>query len=337
MPNELDKKNVLVTGGAGFIGSHLCERLLRDNARVICVDNFITSHVRNIDPLLANPDFQFLRIDVNQPFDLEKFDELKTFKVPYNGIQEVYHLACPMSIKNFDQFKVQTLLSNSTGNYNALEIAVKYRSKILLSSSSVVYGGRTDDKKTFSEDDEGSVKHMTPRSCYDEGRRFSETMFETYRNVHGLDAKIARVFRTYGPRMPLFDAQLIPDFVLHAVEGKDLVIYGSESFLTSLCYVDDVVDGLMRLMAAPPGIGPVNLGSDVDIRMTEVAQKIIDMVGSSSKITYEPSLEFLTELALPDISKAKELGWLPLTRLEDGLRKTTDYIKANHILLTTLG
>jgi nucleoside-diphosphate-sugar epimerase len=161
-------------------------------------------------------------------------------------------------------------------------------------------------------------------------------MFDTYRQVHGIDAKIARVFRTYGPRMPLFDGQLIPDFVLNAIEGKDLVIYGDENFVTSLCYVQDMVDGLVRVMKTPEGHGPVNLGSDYDVKMIDVANKIIQMVGSSSKIKFEGRLVFLTELGLPDISKAKELGWLPLTRLEDGLAKTIEYIKANKILLTTL-
>jgi UDP-glucuronate decarboxylase len=331
-----EKKNVLVTGGAGFIGSHLCERLLRDGARVVCVDNFATSHVRNIEIMLANPDFQFLRLDVNQPFNLETFRELSAFKIPFQGIQEIYHLACPMTIKNFDAFKIQTLLSNSVGNYHALETAVRYRAKILLASSSVVYGARTADRPTFREVDEGAVNHLSPRGCYDEGRRFSETMFETYRQVHGIDAKIARLFRTYGPRMPLFDGQLIPDFVLQALDDKDLVIYGDTSFSTSLTYVDDAVDGLMRVMNGPRDFGPVNIGSDVEVKMTDVARQIIEMTQSSAKITFEDPLVFLTELGLPDASKARDLGWIPLTRLENGLKKTVEYIKANKILLTTL-
>jgi UDP-glucuronate decarboxylase len=330
------KKNVLVTGGAGFIGSYLCERLLHEGAHVICLDNLATSHPRNIDGLTANPDFQFLRLDINQPFDLETYQELAAFKIPFQGIQEIYHLACPMSIKNFDQFKIQTLLANSLGNYHVLETAVKYRAKILLASSSVIYGPRTEGRKVFHENDLGCVAHLTPRGCYDEGRRFSETMFETYRQVHGLDTKIARIFRTYGPRMPLFDAQLIPDFILNALENKDFIIYGSENFTTSLCHVNDVIDGLFRIMKAPAGLGPVNLGSEVDIKMSEVAEMIIKMTGSTSKIKFEPGLLFLTELGLPDISRAKELGWLPLVRLEDGLLKTVEYTRANKILLTTL-
>ncbi len=319
------------------MGSFLCEYLLREGAHVICIDNFSTSHPRNIEGLSAHSDFQFLRLDINQPFDLESFKELAAFKIPFQGIQEIYHLACPMSIKNFDQFKIQTLLANSIGNYHVLETAVKYRAKVLLASSSVVYGPRFEGHKIFREDDMGCVAHLTPRGCYDEGRRFSETMFETYHQTHGLDTKIARIFRTYGARMPLFDGQLIPDFILDALDGKDLVIYGDENFTTSLCHVNDVVDGLVRVMNTPEGIGPINLGSDVDIKMLDVANMIIKMTNSTSKIKFEGQLLFLTELGLPDISKARELGWVPLTRLEDGLRKTVEYVKANKILLTTLG
>jgi UDP-glucuronate decarboxylase len=329
--------NVVVTGGAGFIGSFLCEQLLRGGANVICIDNFSTGHVRNIEPLLQNPKFQFLRLDVNQSFDLESYRELSAFRIPYDGVKEIYHLACPMSIKQFDQFKIQTLLSNSLGNYHTLDMAVKYRSKILLTSSSVVYGARGDQHDKFiPETAKGVVDNLSPRACYDEGRRFAETMFETYRQVHGIETRIARVFRTYGPRMPLFDGHLIPDFILNAIDGKPLEIYGDENFRTSLVYVEDVVDGLIRLMKAPSISSPVNIGSDNDLLLKDVAGKVISMLGSSSQIVYKPQLLFLSELGLPDIRAAKELGWIPLMRLEDGLRKTIDYIQANKIVLTTL-
>ncbi|MFH1712196.1 MAG: GDP-mannose 4,6-dehydratase [Patescibacteria group bacterium] len=331
-----EKKIVLVTGGAGFIGSFLCGELLKQGARVICIDDFSTGHVRNIDPFLRHPDFQFLRLDINTPFDLEAFAELEPFKVKYSGIQEIYHMAVPTAIKSFDKYKIQTLLASAVGTRNILDIAVKYKSKVLLSSSSVVYGGRTDLTKVFQEDYRGIVDHMTPRACYDEGRRFAETMFYTYADVYGLDTRIARIFRTYGPRMPLFEGHQIPDFVLNALNGENLVINGNENFMTSLVYVTDVVDGLLRLMVNKENIGPTNIGDDVDVPLKDIAQKIIDMTGSQSQIEYKERMLFLTELGLPDISKAKEkLGWVPVVRLEDGLQKTIDYVRANKILLTS--
>lgn len=335
MADSDDKKVVLVTGGAGFIGSFLCEELLKEGKRVICIDNFATSSVRNIESLLRNPDFQFLRLDVNEPFDLETFPELEPFKIPFKGLHEIYHLAVPTSIKNFDQFREMTLLANSVGTRNILDIAVKYKAKILLASSSVVYGGRTEEKQVFEEDYKGIVDHTTPRACYDEGKRFSETMFITYKQVFEIDARIARIFRTYGPRMPLFDGHQIPDFILSALNGEDLVINGDKEFKSSFIYVSDVVDALMRLMAQKNDTGPMNIGSDLDVPLNDVAQKVIDMTGSSAQVKYAERLAFLTELGLPDISKAKEeLKWMPVVRLEDGLQKTIDYIKANKILLT---
>ena len=338
MPQALtfEKKNILVTGGAGFLGSHVCEALLRDGHHVICVDNFATSDVKNIDSLLQNPSFRFIRLDMNQAFDLEKFTELAEFKLPFQGIQEIYHLACPTAIKKFDQFKIQTLLSNSVGNYYVLELAKKYRAKILLASSSVVYGARADHTSSVAEEDQGTLDHLSPRGCYDEGKRFSETMFETYRQVHGLDIRIARIFRTYGPRMPLFDGQLIPDFILNALDGKDLVMNGGMNFRSALCYVTDVVDGMMRMMHASEYPGPVNLGSDVDLKMVDVAQLILKMTDSTSKLVEGENFAFLSELALPNINRAIELGWFPLVRLEDGLRRTVEYLKANKILLTEM-
>ncbi|MDD4994877.1 MAG: GDP-mannose 4,6-dehydratase [Patescibacteria group bacterium] len=320
-----EKKNVLVTGGAGFIGSHLCESLL-DEAKVICIDNFVTSSESNIDRLMQNPDFEFLRLDTNEPFDLESFPELERFKLRFQGIQEVYHLACPTSAKRFDEFKLQTALSNSVGTRHALDIAVKYKAKFLFTSSSVIYGGRKEEHLSFREDEIGGVSTISPRACYDEGKRFAEAMVATYSQVFGIDAKIARIFRTYGPRMKLFDGQMIPDFITDALDGKELVIYGDESFKTSLCFVSDIVDGLKRLMQAPADIGPVNLGSDQDFLLADVAKKIIAMVNSSSEIKHEPPLLFMTELGLPDITKAKErLDWIPLVRLEEGLQKTIDF------------
>ena len=331
------QKNVLVTGGAGFIGSHLCEKLLSDGARVICIDNFSTSHEQNINSLLQNPNFQFLRLDINEPINLEAFPELEAFQVKFQGIQEVYHLACPTSVKKFDQFRMQTLLANSVGMRNVLDLAARYRARVLFTSSSVVYGGRTKDQKAFTEEMEGILDHLSPRACYDEGKRFAESMCMTYAQVQSLEVKIARIFRTYGPRMPIFDGQMIPDFVLNAIDGKPLVINGDDTFRTSLCYVTDVVNALIRLMGSSKEVIVANIGSDVDVKIVDVAQQIIQVVGSASTVIFEPKLLFLTELGLPNITRAREqLGWLPLVRLEDGLKKTIEYVKANKILLTTL-
>lgn len=330
-------KNILVTGGAGFIGSHVCERLLHEGHRVICVDNFATSHEQNVSGLLQNPRFQFLRLDVNQPFDLETFPELASFQLKFQGVQEIYHLACPTTVKKFDQYKMQTLFTNSVGTRQVLDLAVKFHARVLFASSSVVYGARSDGQVKFQEDDLGVFDHLSARGCYDEGKRFAETMCSTYAQVHGLETKIARIFRTYGPRMPLFDGHLIPDFVLSAIDKKDLVVFGDETFRTSLCYVTDVVDGLVRLMAAPSDVQVVNIGSDVDLLIKDVAERVVAMTESSSPVTFDKELLFLTELGLPNISRAKELlGWLPLVRLEDGLEKTIEYIRANKILLTSL-
>ena len=180
------------------------------------------------------------------------------------------------------------------------------------------------------------MDHMSPRACYDEGKRFSETMFETYRQVHGIDTRIARIFRTYGPRMPLFDGQLIPDFILSALDEKPLIMNGGKGFRSSLCYVTDVVDALLRIMKAKDYPGPVNVGSDVDLSLEDVAKRVIEMTHSTSSMVEGESFAFLSELALPNINRAKELGWFPLVRLEDGLRRTIEYLKANKILLTSV-
>lgn len=329
-----DKSNVLVTGGAGFIGSHLCEKLLAANARVVCLDNFVTSQESNIDPLLKNPDFEFIRQDVNAAFDLEAFPELARFKLKFQGIQEIYNLACPTSPKKFDQFRMQSLYANSIGMKNVLDLAVKYKAKVLHASTSVVYGPRPADGHPFREEEYGAADMLSPRACYDEGKRFAETCCATYAQVHGTDARIARIFRTYGPRMPIYDGHMIPDFIMNALDNKDLVIYGDETFRTSLVYVSDVADGMMKLMAAPAGTSPLNLGSDLDVPIVEVAQRIIEMTGSSSKITFQPPLLFMTELGLPDLTKAKDaLGWLPLVGLDDGLKKAIDYTVAHKGLL----
>jgi UDP-glucuronate decarboxylase len=204
----------------------------------------------------------------------------------------------------------------------------------LFTGSSVIYGPRPPDGRPFVETEQGTADTTSPRACYDEGKRFAETMCATYNQVHNLEVKIARIFRAYGPRLPLFDGHMVPDFILNALDNKPLQIYGDETFRTSLCFVDDAVDGLIKLMKAPADIGPVNIGSDLDLPLVDVAQRVLEMTGSKSTIQFLPPLLFMTQLGLPNISKAKEkLGWLPLVSLDDGLKRTIDYTMANKSLL----
>ncbi|MFA5127943.1 MAG: NAD-dependent epimerase/dehydratase family protein [Patescibacteria group bacterium] len=324
-----EKKNVLVTGGAGFIGSHLCERLLKE-AKVICIDDFSNSDPSNISHLLQYPDFEFINHDISQPFDPDQFEELNKFKIKFQGIQEIYHLACPTSPKDFESLKMQTLHANSDALFNTLDLAVKHKAKYVFASSSVVYGDATDAKNVFKETDIGLVNHLSERACYDEGKKFAETCVATYSQVHGLDAKIARVFTTFGPRMRLFQGLLIPDFIINSINNEDLVIYGDENFTTSLCYVDDMVSGLVKLMSSDNEVKVTNLGEDKIVSFADVAKMIIQMTNSDSKIVFEQPLLFLTKKGAADLTFAKNsLGWMPLVRLEDGLEKTIEYVVAN--------
>jgi UDP-glucuronate decarboxylase len=258
--------------------------------------------------LLKNPEFEYIKWDINDPFSLDQFQELERFKVKFQGVQEVYHLACPTSPKKFDEFKHQTLLANSIGMRNVLDVAVKFKAKFLQASTSVVYGERPEDGHPFKEEEVGVYDHLTPRGCYDEGKRFAETMCATYKDVHGLDTRIARIFRTYGPRMALSDGHMIPDFVLDAIEGKDLVIYGDEDFRSSFVFVDDVVDAMAKMMGEKENSGPVNIGSDYDIKIVDIAKKVIEMIGSRSGITYKDPLPFMRPLGIPDLTGSRRRG-----------------------------
>lgn len=326
------RKNVLVIGGAGFIGSHLCERLLHDS-NVICLDNFISSGEGNINHLLKSPNFKFVRADINEKIDLESIKELELFQIKVFGIKEVYNLACPTSVKNFVKVKKETVLSNTVGLINALELAVKYQAKFLQASSSVVYGA-VERGVFVKEDYRGLTDMLDSRACYDEGKRYAESVVRTYQEVHNLDARIIRIFRTYGPRMLLQDGQMLPDFILNALENKDLTIHGNKDFQTSLCFVSDVVEACVKIMDSAV-TDPVNVGSTDVYVLADVAEKIIEMIGSKSKVKFEKAQLFMRELALPDITKLRDaIGWLPIVTLEEGLRKTIDYTKAHKNLLT---
>ncbi len=321
-----DKKNILITGGAGFIGSHLCDELVKDN-KVICIDNFLTGDEKNIDHLLSDPNFEFIRHDINEPINLEELPELQKFKIQFQGIQEIYHLACPTSPKNFLDNRIATLNSLSVGMKNVLEFARKHNSKFMHYSSSVVYGPRQKENIKVDENTFHDVDILSERSSYDEGKRFAESMVENYRKEFKIDTKIIRLFRAYGPRVKLNDDRMIADFINSALDGKNLIIRGGEDFKSSLCYITDVVDASLKLMESDLS-GPYNIGSDVEVKIADVANKIIAIIGSNSQLVYKEKSLFYTQLPLPDITKARnDLGWMPIVVLENGLENTVNDLR----------
>jgi UDP-glucuronate decarboxylase len=325
-------KNILVLGGAGFLGSHLCDKLVQNN-KVICIDNFISGRRENIDHLLQNENFIFINEDVNNLTDLEKYKELERFQVKFQGIQEIYNLACPTSPKDFTKQTVITAQTNSLGTMRALDLAVRYKAKLLHFSSSVVYGQRQEDDPLMSENKYYPLSPLTPRACYDEGKRFAESLIYTYRQFYGLDAKILRFFTTYGPRMPLFEGHMIPDFIVAALDNQPLIIYGDENFTNTLCYITDVIDACFKMMASTEA-GPFNIGSPEEYKISDIAKKIIKMTNSKSEIQYADPLLFMSRLGLPDIRLAKEkLLWFPITLLDKGLAETIEYSKANKVII----
>jgi len=331
-----DRPNVLVAGGAGFIGSHLCDRLIT-TSKVICLDNFSTSDEINIDHLLADPNFEFIKHDITEPLNLEKMPELQKFKIEFQGVQEIYNLACPTSPKGFNENKIPTILASSYGVKNMLDLAVKFKAKFMHFSSSVVYGSRQDDSTRVKESDLGRVDFLSERGSYDEGKRFAETIVENYRQIYNLDTKIVRLFRIYGPRMELNEGNLIPDFINNALDNTDLVIPGDKNFSTSLCYINDCLDAILKMMTSETN-GPVNLGSDIDVNLTKICEMIIKIIQSKSKVKYTDKHMFITELCLPDITKAREeLGWIPVVTLEKGLEKTINDLRASKGLKTVRG
>lgn len=330
----MDIKNIVVTGGAGFIGSHLCNRLIKEGHRVICIDNLEGGNETNINHLFAHPHFEFLKMDITQPLNLQDIPELKKFSLKGQGIQEIYNFACPTSPKDFMHLRYQTLWANSVGIINVLELARMYQAKILHASSSVVYGALPPEITQVSETNHGTMDFLGMRACYDEGKRFAETSVSTYQQVHRMDAKIARIFRTYGPRVPINHGHMIPDFILSAIDKKPLVIFGDESFASSLLYIDDLIDGLLRFMDAPMGIAPLNFGGEQEYVLKDVAQSVIRLTNSSSTIEYQAPLLFMSPLPMPNITHAKqELGWIPLTTLEEGLKASIEFTFAEKAVL----
>lgn len=326
-----DKKNVLVVGGAGFIGSHLCDELVK-HCKVICLDTFITGHIENIEHLLGNPNFIFIKHDASNPFDLTAFPELEKFQVQFQGVQEVYDLAVPTNKHAFEQNVYPTLLANSYVVRNTLEVARQYQAKYLFTSSSAVYGDPIDGQDLFPEDYWGFVDPTGARSCYNEGKRFAEAFVYSFGKQFGVDVKVARLFNTYGPRTALNCGRMIPDFVVAAAEGKDITIYGDGSETDTYCFVKDVVDGLLKLMNYKVD-GPVNLGSPERYTMLEIAKKIITLTESKAQVKFTDAIPFLTKPGVADIRKAKQrLGWFPVVGLDEGLKQTVADMLGSRVL-----
>ena len=308
-----EANRVLVTGGAGFLGSHLCERLLAEGKEVLCVDNYFTSSRRNLVGLLSNPLFEVLRHDITFPLYVE--------------VDAIYNLACPASPIHYQRDPVQTTKVSIHGSINVLGLARRLQAPVLQASTSEVYGDPTLHPQT--EDYWGNVNPLGPRACYDEGKRCAETLFFDYRRQHGLTIKVARIFNTYGPRMLLGDGRVVSAFIVQALRGEALQLHGDGGQTRSFCYVDDLIDGLVRLMNTGEEVtGPINLGNEQEISMRELAETVVRLTGSRSKIVHSPKRDDDPRHRRPSLRLAQEtLHWAPSTPLEAGLAKTIDYFK----------
>ena len=310
------QKRILVTGGAGFLGSHLCERLLGEGHDVLCLDNLFTGTKRNIAHLLGHPSFEFVRHDVTFPLFVE--------------VDEIYNLACPASPIHYQHDPIQTTKTSVHGAINMLGLAKRLRAKIFQASTSEVYG----DPEVHPQTEEywGRVNPIGPRSCYDEGKRCAETLFFDYRRQLGLSIKVARIFNTYGPRMHRADGRVVSNFIVQALAGEPITLYGDGEQSRSFCYVDDLIDGFLKLMASPDEItGPINLGNPVEFTMRELAEMVVAKVGGSSKLIYGPLPTDDPRQRQPNIDKARNLlGWEPKVPLSDGLDRTIAFFRETH-------
>ena len=305
------RDEILVTGGAGFLGSHLCDRLIADGYDIICVDNFFTGAKQNLYHLMGNPHFELVRHDVTFPLYIE--------------VSEIYNLACPASPLHYQHDPVQTTKTSVHGAINMLGLAKRLRAKIFQASTSEVYGSPKIHPQT--EDYWGHVNPIGLRSCYDEGKRCAETLFFDYQRQHNLNIKVARIFNTYGPRMHMQDGRVVSNFIVQALKGKSITIYGDGSQTRSFCYVDDMIEGMIRFMNSEDGFnGPINLGNPIEISIKKLAEKVIDLTGSSSKFVWRPLPTDDPKQRRPDISVAKtKLDWQPTTSIDQGLEKTIAY------------
>ncbi len=302
---------VLVTGGAGFLGSHLCQRLLDSGATVICLDNFFTGTRRNVEALLDDRRFELLRHDVTFPLYVE--------------VDQIFNLACPASPVHYQHDPVQTTKTSVHGAINALGLAKRLRAKILQASTSEVYGDPAIHPQVESY--WGNVNPIGPRSCYDEGKRCAETLFFDYRRQHNLRIKVARIFNTYGPRMHPNDGRVVSNFIVQALLGRDITVFGDGSQTRSFCYVDDMIDGLVRLMhSADEVTGPINIGNPHEFTILQLARDVIELTGSRSRIVHRPLPQDDPRQRSPDIAQAQRLlGWKPQTNLKEGLKRTVAY------------
>ena len=309
--NATMSKRILVTGGAGFIGSHLCERLLDDGHEVTSIDNYFTGSKKNLLHLLDRPGFRALAHDITEPFSVE--------------VDEIYNLACPASPPHYQHDPIHTLKTSVLGALNVLALAKRCHARILQASTSEVYGDPAvhPQPETYW----GNVNPAGPRSCYDEGKRCAETLFMDYHRTMGVDVRVIRIFNTYGPRMNTHDGRVVSNFIVQALKNENITIYGSGEQTRSFCYVDDLIEGMIRMMNSRDGFtGPVNIGNPGEFTMLELAQKIIDLTGSSSKIVFEPLPQDDPMQRRPVIDLAKkELSWEPTVNLEEGLKKTIAY------------
>jgi len=303
----------MVTGGAGFLGSHLCERLLARGEDVLCVDNFFTGTKRNVDHLVGNKRFELMRHDVTFPLYVE--------------VDRIFNLACPASPVHYQFDPVQTTKTSVHGAINMLGLAKRVKARILQASTSEVYGDPEEHPQT--EAYWGKVNCVGPRSCYDEGKRCAETLFFDYQRQHKLDIKVIRIFNTYGPRMHPNDGRVVSNFIVQAIRGEDVTIYGTGSQTRSFCYVDDLIEGMLRMMDSEAGFyGPVNLGNPGEFTMLELAEHVLRLTGSKSRLVHKPLPPDDPRQRMPDIAMARaRLGWAPTVGLEDGLKETIAYFK----------
>jgi len=306
-------KRVLVTGGAGFLGSNLCERLVNEGCDVICCDNFFTGSKKNVFNLIGKPNFELLRHDVTFPLFIE--------------VDEIYHMACPASPIHYQYNPVKTIKTNIMGSINMLGLAKRVKAKILQASTSEVYGDPTVHPQ--KEDYWGNVNPIGKRSCYDEGKRCAETLFFDYHRQNQVKIKVARIFNTYGPKMHPNDGRVVSNMIIQALKREDITIYGDGSQTRSFCYVDDMIEGLIKLMSSPDEfLGPVNLGNPRETSILELAEIILRLTGSRSKLIFLPLPSDDPKRRMPDISLAKRaLGWEPKVELEEGLKRTIEYFK----------